>query len=153
MKGYTTIEQSKKLIELGIDADTADMYHSIIPESITNENGNLTHNIGVIQSVHNVTFSDIKRTLENVYDKYNEVQFIPCWSTEALLDILDETIVTNEEDEYTLHFGKDGTSYYMHYEDAYRSMNNIIDELDFCCSTLLNCAFEMIVKLKEMRLL
>lgn len=129
MAGYTTIEQSRKLIELGIDVNTADMFY---------DNPDLLNNPPEIIVNHNYPFNDSD---------------IPCWTTEALLDILDETIVTNEEDEYTLHFGKDGTSYYMHYEDAYRSMNNIIDELDFCCSTLLNCAFEMIVKLKEMRLL
>lgn len=130
MKYYTTVEQSNKLVELNIPVDTADMSYILT----TNKAGN---EIWELQT-------------HPPYDEFGE---IPCWSTEALLDILDETIVTEEDDEYRLNFGKDGTSYYMFYEDVYRLVNNVIDELDFSCSTLLECAFEMIVKLKEMKLI
>lgn len=129
-KYYTTIEQSKKLVELGIDVDTADMSYILT----TNK-----YDEHIWQPM-----------LDQPSIRFGE---IPCWSTEALLDILDETIVTEEDDEYRLNFGKDGTSYYMFYEDVYRLVNNVIEELDFSCSTLLECAFEMIVKLKEMKLI
>ena len=133
MKYYTTVEQSNKLVELNIPVDTADMSYILTTNKACNEIWELqTH---------------------PPYDEFGE---IPCWSTEALLDILDETIVFGTEEdchEYTLHFGKDGTSYYMYYKDTEFVSNNIVDELDFSCSTLLECAFEMIVKLKETKLI
>lgn len=128
MVGYTTIEQSKKLVELGINFDTADMSYILT----TNK-----YDEHIWQPM-----------LDQPSIRFGE---IPCWSTEALLDILDETIITNENEEYYLAFGKDGTSYYMY---CYRlKKNGRINELDFSCSTLLNCAFEMIVKLKELKLI
>lgn len=137
MKYYTTIEQSKKLVEIGINVNAADMYYPYYLE-----------------------FDKYPSTPLALDDELKNYQLIgkdiPCWSTEALLDILDETIVFGTEEdchEYTLHFGKYGTSYYMYYEDTEFVANNIVDELDFSCSTLLNCAFEMIVKLKELKLI
>lgn len=151
MIGYTTIEQSKKLVELGIDVDSADMYHSIVPEVLKKENGNLSHNIGVIQTVHNVTFSDIKRTLENVYDKYKEVQLIPCWSTEALIKLLPREI--HRTDNYILN----NISVYPNkgYCVSYRNLSNYEykELIMYVSDTLLECAFEMIVKLKETKLI
>lgn len=126
MKYYTTIEQSKKLIELGLNPMTADMLYT---------------------SLDNFKEPWVWNSKPGMHPSD-----VPCWSTEALLDILDETIVTEEDDEYRLNFGKDGTSYYMFYEDVYRLKDNVIEELDFSCSTLLECTFEMIVKLKELKL-
>lgn len=134
MKYYTTIEQSKKLVDLGIDVNSADMYYPYYLE-----------------------FDKYPSTPLALDDELKNYQLIgediPCWSTEALLNILDEIIVIDENEEYHLAFGKDGTSYYMFYEDVYRLVNNVIEELDFSCSTLLTCAFEMIVKLKELKLI
>ncbi len=142
MKYYTTIEQSKKLVELGINVNTADMINMCYSYTFDGkEYTNCKYKL---------------RLLEENEEPFMPELNIPCWSTEALLDILDETIVFGTEEdchEYTLHFGKDGTSYYMYYEDTEFVANNIVDELDFSCSTLLNCAFEMIVKLKEMKLI
>ena len=59
----TSIEQSKKLIELGIDVNTADMYYDV-------------NNYG-IQSKPEVTVG-------KVWSKD-----IPCWSLAALLELLD----------------------------------------------------------------
>ena len=146
MKGYTTIEQSKKLIKLGIDVDTADMFYGY---TAPYEHSDCMYDGGYDEIPYPKDFLKLNANFsESDYDGK-----LPCWSTEALLDILDETIVTDEGEEYILQFGKDGTSYYMYYKDAYRSMNNRIEELDFSCSTLLKCAFEMIVKLKELKLI
>lgn len=139
MKYYTTIEQSKKLVELGIDVDSADM----------------SYRYTYCLLIDGEPKEDWLLEPYKPFDECGEKQ-LPCWSTEALLDILDDIIVFGTEEdchEYTLHFGKDGTSYYMYYEDTEFVANNIVDELDFSCSTLLNCAFEMIVKLKEMKLI
>lgn len=149
MKYYTTIEQAKKLIEIGIDTNTADMHYGY---TAPYEHSDRMYDGGYDEIPYPKDFLKLNANFsENDYDGK-----LPCWSTEALLDILDETIVFGTEEdchEYALHFGKDGTSYYMYYEDTEFVANNIIDELDFSCSTLLNCAFEMIVKLKELKLI
>lgn len=134
----TTIEQSKKLVELGIDVNTADMHYDEYDVNVDK-----LHEKGI-------------EVFPTVNKHKNAEYKLPCWSTEALLDILDDIIVFGTEEdyhEYTLHFGKDETSYYMYYEDTEFVANNIVDELDFSCSTLLECAFEIIVKLKELKLI
>lgn len=64
MVGYTTIEQSKKVISLGLDPNTADMYYRTIINGIAT-----TSDIPIIG----------KRTTE--WD-------IPCWSLTALLELI-----------------------------------------------------------------
>jgi len=68
----TSIEQSKKLIELGIDVNTADMFYC---------NGH----ISVLQSSDFITVNSRMREI------YPEAEnYIPAWSLSALLDILTE---------------------------------------------------------------
>lgn len=63
---YTTIEQSKKLIELGLDPSTADMYY--IFDTF----------IGDIGGVE--------------FGKPEEPEDIPCWSLDALLEVIPKPI-------------------------------------------------------------
>jgi len=69
MIGYTTIEQSKKLVELGIDADSADMSYILT----TNK-----YDEHIWQPM-----------LDQPSIRFGE---IPCWSTEALLKLLPREI-------------------------------------------------------------
>ena len=58
----TSLEQSQKLLELGIDINTADMFYTIIDQGL---------------------YLEVKQGIEPSKDD------IPCWSLAALLDILD----------------------------------------------------------------
>lgn len=76
-KIVTSINQSKKLIELGLSADTADMYYDVIDDSfkLYDDNAKLYVNDGLNPDV------DWKNVFS--YDK-----ILPAWSLSALLDIL-----------------------------------------------------------------
>ena len=62
MKFYTDIQQSKKLVEIGVDITTADMYYDVNNDEIKETPDNL---------------------LGTILDKD-----IPCWSLDALLKLL-----------------------------------------------------------------
>ena len=69
---YTTIEQSKKLIELGLDASTADMYY---PDMYYPE--------------YDLIHSKIPLFMGD--DFYSDSD-IPCWSLGALLEVMPKNI-------------------------------------------------------------
>ena len=64
MQNYTTIEQSKKLVELGLNPDTADMYFP--------DNAEITE------------IREKPRPVEYIEDK----DYPPCWSLGALLELM-----------------------------------------------------------------
>lgn len=133
MEYYTTIEQSKKLVELGIDVDTADMYYPYYLE-----------------------FDKYPSTPLALDDELKNYQLIgediPCWSTEALLKLLPRCIYT--KDNFVLND-------IQAYKDSYRiSYTNISytnyeykNVIECKYDTLIECAYNMIVKLKELKLL
>lgn len=125
MKSYTNIEQSKNLVEI-LPIESADMCYRI-----TAYNPNDTH----------------------VYQPYCFVgtleSDIPCWSLAALLDQLEDVIVDENGYEYQLQIIKEGVQYYLVYEgvDDFASYEtSLFDDLIDCC-------YEMILKLKEKNLL
>lgn len=65
----TSIEQSKKLIELGLDVKTADMYHT--KEIYPNKDGKRRTST----SIGNMPISRLR-----------DIEFIPAWSLSALLN-------------------------------------------------------------------
>lgn len=77
MNAYTTIEESKQLIEAGLDADTADMY--------------TYKNIytGALSCFNNRTLIGNYNLLEN-----KDVAH-PCWSLAALLEIIPKQLHIN----------------------------------------------------------
>lgn len=86
MKGKicTSIEQSKKLIELGIDVNTADMYYDCNSYGIQ---GKPEVAVGTVWS-----------------------KDIPAWSLATLIELLPNKIVVNNE-KYFLHFTKNKVEY------------------------------------------
>lgn len=69
MKHYTTLEQSKKLVKLGLNPDTADMFYSRRPTGKSEYS----------------EFPDFK--LEGRLEVFTKVD-LPCWSLGALLNVL-----------------------------------------------------------------
>lgn len=96
---FTSIEQSKKLIELGIDPNTADMCYQYVKFDKENE----------IQYFASLSLP-----------KKND---IPCWSTGALLNLLPKTIIDKDDDhEYNLFIDMASEMpYYIWCSDCYLS--------------------------------
>lgn len=83
---YTSIEQSKALIKLGLDEKTADL---------------------------TIISNDIAPYFHTKESKRGTKEY-PCWSAEALLEFLPDDIYTNDT-EYYLHTYKEGTKWYIQY--------------------------------------
>lgn len=66
---YTTPEQSKRLLKLGVPADSADCYLE-----------DCTYRIKVIPAERWDTYSTLKR-------RVGSVMFLPCWSVGRLIEI------------------------------------------------------------------
>lgn len=101
----TTIEQSKKLIELGIDVETADMsYQHFIPDVY----------------------------IPQLYEQ-DEEDDIPAWSLAALLDLLPSVIIRNGKIMF-LTMEKEGT-YNLYYksEDRLDELQETKEELIDAC--------------------
>ena len=77
MNAYTTIEESKQLIEAGLDVNTQDMYYQQCCSMLTGEY-EWKPFIGEHIAIRENLFS-----YRNGYTK-------PCWSLAALLDIIDD---------------------------------------------------------------
>lgn len=121
----TTVEQSKKLIELGIDVDTSDMVYL---KSYFEEEGEYNLLTG---SYHEGYMEKDDGSLIPIFDEH-----IPAWSLSALLDLM-----PNVKGHYPeLCRGKLTGQYYMWIENTFdtQMFDNPID-----------AAIEMIVWLKE----
>lgn len=75
MQHYTTVEQSKKLVELGLNPDTADM---IIVKDDTYCNA--------LSAFNGATLC------QNYSETKNKTNYIPCWSLGALLELIPTSI-------------------------------------------------------------
>jgi hypothetical protein len=127
---HTTNEQSKKLVALGLDPNTADMHYrkwnnKWCPELLS-----------------------YKKRMEPDDDGGTiGTRFVrPCWSLGVLLDLLPQSVCTDDGDEYVLSFGKeDDLSYNIIYNDEYE---NVTVHESFC-DDLIDCAFETLCWLLE----
>jgi hypothetical protein len=127
MKAYTDLSQSKKLARV-LPLKSADMYY---------------HN--------RVDMPDNYPLL--IEWKHNSPllsQEIPCWSLAALLDVLDDIVVDDEGNEYSLTISKEEGMYYIYYHDRWGEVDDI--ETD-CYYDLVDACYEMIIKLHELNLL
>ena len=75
VRGYTTIEQSKKLLSLGLDPNTADMCYPHFVRYGAD------------------TYNEIPEIAEDIDYPYE----MPCWSLAALLELMPAKINSNEE--------------------------------------------------------
>ena len=129
----TSIEQSKKLIELGIDVNTADMTYRPIMD---------------IDSMSNVGFLNIPECYPFNEFKDCNIKPLPAWSLSSLLDMLDYEVVDAEGESCYLKIDKDDIEYQIRYEDRW---NSGIETKWYDNS--LDAAFEMVCRLKENNLL
>lgn len=92
----TTIEQSKKLIELGLSADSADMYY---------------YNNDEIPQI----ISDIKSLKENINPKF----YTLAWSLSALIELMPKYLLNDDDEEFGLEIV---TTYKNEYEVCYQEL-------------------------------
>lgn len=123
----TDLEQSKKLLELGIDADTADMHW----ESISDDD----HRLGLF------TVKETKESLERMQYSLKttfNVKLSPAWSLSALMNFLPKggfVLVKDSVNE----------KYHLYTKEYIPTGNCISSE------KLVDAVFEMIVYLKEIK--
>ena len=93
IKGWTTIEQSKVLLKVGLDPNTADMYYCAY---ITYANGN-----PVKKPKYDLIAYPYKDRSSMVVG-FTKVDYIPCWSLGALSDLIpNEPLFTKSEGTWT----------------------------------------------------
>ena len=119
-KNCIDIRQSKKLIELGIDINTADMHYTYHHWQI-DEN-----------TIGSQSDASIGVDLDLVYNG-ESYGYIPCWSLSVLLSVLPD---------YTLQTNTDGTVFVVC--DSKKPM--ISDAYD----NPIDAAYEMVIKLNEL---
>ena len=128
-KTCTNIKQSKKLIELGIDVNTADMFYC---------NGH----VSVLQSSDFITVNSRMREIYPQAENY-----IPAWSLTRLFDIIPQELFGGQ---YIINI-TEGTNY--KWIISYEPLYEISSYIDASSYNLIDCCVEMIIKLKERNLL
>lgn len=131
MKSYTDLEQSKKLAKI-LPLETADMFY--------NEEQDETHPKDIVDTKYPMIIREGQ--------KYHLEEYgIPCWSLAALLDQLEDVICDEDGNEYELVIKKEGVQYDIYYLNIWGEQDNI--ELDRFYDDLIDCCYEMVIKLKE----
>lgn len=109
-RSVTTIEQSKRLLELGFNEATADFSRYLVASNPNKKNK------------------------------------IPAWSLSALLDEIPQSVITDNNDEYTLQMGKeDDLTYVFGYYCEYTATNVV----EFVSQEAIEAAYELICWLLE----
>lgn len=137
----TTLEQSRKLVEIGIDISTADMYW-------------LNRHIDLTETKYELYVVDRSNEHIDFFNSYavaiDNNEIIPAWSLAALLEALDAEIIDEEGNEYTLTIIKENLQYQLYYHDDWGQAEDI--ETDYY-DDMVDACYEMIVKLKKENLL
>ena len=127
----TSIEQSKKLLELGVDVNTADMYYEEVcnlPKAIV---GNYI--------LHNQCMED------KDYKKLSNPVLSPAWSLAALLDVLPKNLDIGRPVLATNYKGYYWVSYFDEYMKEKFTSKIYNNPIDAC--------YELILKLYELKIL
>ena len=126
MKSYTDLEQSKKLAEI-LPLESADMSYSFNFDS----------------GIYEISLTSYKSWVVPKYAQSDDGfgQVMPCWSLAALLNVLPDTITSNDGIAFKLNIKKNIIEYsnpslYLIYKSV--KSDNIVD-----------ACYEMLLKLKE----
>ena len=137
MKSYTDIEQSKKLAEI-LPIESADMFIACV---FNKEQQTHSYNFHILSTWGYKNFDELKER-ENKF-----VQFIPCWSLTALLNVIPKHI-----DEFNvLRIDISTNDFAIWYDEIGFGVNNDLPDIEK--ESTIDACVEMIVKLHEMNLL
>lgn len=141
----TSIEQSQKLIELGIDVNTADMYW-------------LNRHIDLTETKYELFVVDRSNEYVDFFNSYavavDNNEIIPAWSLAALVELLPPFIRQRKfgrDISYWLHMTK-RTIRYEYYDESYDGYDYLLRATDDN-DCLLDAVYSAIVKLKEQKIL
>lgn len=136
----TSLEQSKKLIELGIDVSTADMFYADLLVD-----GNHKYNLHPLESYGFKTFEETKLKVSEHLD------FIPAWSLSALLELMPPYLFEFERGiDLNIYPNLSGKAWHCSYmPNAVENMKNDKFKQITNGDNLVDAAFEMVVWLKE----
>ncbi len=128
----TTIEQSKKLLELGLKAETADLFYDIYINPITNEEEGQS-----LDFVSNWQSAWGDRNKSDLFDE----RAIPAWSLGALLELMKNYPDCNKLDAFSNRSQKWSVtiSYYDHVWKEHEEIN----------MDLMKCVYNIVVWLLE----
>lgn len=124
-KNYTSIEQSKKLLELGLDSESADMIY--------------------MMGVSDIPYCKHRNDPEGINN-------IPCWSVGALMDVMPESITYSDFKPFPLGLfkgDKEKHSKYGHYWIQYFNPEHGGAHVQTNGYTPIEAAYNMIVWLLE----
>lgn len=137
IKSFTSLEQSKKLAEI-LPIESADMFCADVFDK---DKETHSYNFHILSTWGCNTFEELK-------DKENKfLHFIPCWSLNALLDIIPKRI----KDYNVLRIDINEKDTAIWYDEIGYGVNN--DLPDITKETAIDTCYEMILKLKEKNLL
>lgn len=142
----TSIEQSKKLLSLGLDPSTADMYyHYVLPKS-----DKLHHVPDVGEPTNALNWYNKGYTLNGKKEPLELKDFcIPSWSLAALLNYLREIDFFPEIDANEITV----TMSINYYNEAEAQPLAPIHNIEVKAESFIDACYEMIVKLHELNLL
>jgi len=148
-KRATTIEQSKKLVELGLNDDTADMNYCNASYKGKNYVGEWKLSLQSPQEAKSILDKSVTD-----WNTYWEI--IPAWSLSALISLLPIRIAVEKGHFYYLEwqFWNDNSLRYVYpYSDERKCLVDIYSDHDEKLKDCIDTAFEMIVYLKENKLI
>ena len=133
MQHYTTVEQSKNLVKLGLKLESADMYYDLF-------NGDLLPQLVAL-----------KLTDKHWMQLYPEL-LMPCWSLGALIDLLPSSIRTGKgiQNQYEVRIRKyQGENKEYLYQIAYGNNRGLSEEWHDMINTaerenLINAVLDMV---------
>lgn len=129
---YTSIEQSKKLLELGLSPESADMCYKGSQSIIDPKEREYTK----------------EPFVRGKYTSFDNLRiFYPCWSVGALLEVMPPVIKGDRLDGFSLCCWKTSLSYIVQYE---KTIGNVYEkEIDFSGDTPIEAYYKMVVWLLE----
>lgn len=133
MKGYTDLEQSKKLAEI-LPLESTDMKWYFWKDEI--------------DAPKTPTFGYNKTAAESYKD--TEAVYLPCWSLAALFNIIPQNIFDGE---YIINITEGCANKWVLTYDHYENRNHSYFGLSSGADNLVDACVEMIIRLHELNLL
>ena len=130
-KTFTSVTQAKAIVAAGADCDSADMYYVI-----SKSGGGI--DIGVIRD--GKRFSDIARSDDQ------DVEYLPCWTVGALVNIMPNQIRAGVADKwYGLQIDREGCGYYQLHKGV--PNGDCLFNYHMGCGYVIRCIYEAFMRL------
>lgn len=137
--GWTTLEQSKKLVEAGLDPNTADMHYCF-------EEGEGLEEYDIDEITREHCILDVKG--EYAYDEeYMKKHMIPCWSLGRLIELMPKSLQIEGSPSFEIE-GHSNEMHYIYYEEAYGVFFPHVIHKE-CKTTIFESIYSMVIWLLE----